>query len=175
VYTNSQNHLFEQAVGFLVKKITDSGNNPKPVILHSIRVFMILYNFNYEPDIIVAALLHDLLEDSSCTPDEIAEIFGSQVIKFVSALTFDKTIADKKTRFKDEIDKAVVNGRGAALIKAADLIDNSHYYHLAEADIIPLLKYKLEYFTKTSKGLLKNEPLWVVLNQRLEIIKKTLR
>lgn len=174
MYTNSQNHLFEQAVGFLVKKITESGNNPKPVIMHSIRVSMILYNFNYEPDIIVAALLHDLLEDSSCTPDEIAETFGSQVAKLVSALTFDKTIVDKKARFKNEIDKAAANGRESTLIKAADLIDNSHYYYLASADIIPLLKYKFEYFTKTSERLLKNQPIWEVLNQRLKIIKKTL-
>lgn len=174
MYTNSQNHLFEKAVGFLVKKITDSGNNPKPVILHSIRVTMILYNFNYEQDIIVAALLHDLLEDSSCVPDEIAETFGSQVAKLVSALTFDKTIVNRKTRFKDEIDKAIAGGRNSALIKAADLIDNSRYYHLAAEDIIPLLKYKFDYFTKTSKRLLKNEPILEVLNQRLEIIKKTL-
>lgn len=174
MYANSQNHLFEQAVGFLVKKITESGNNPKPVIMHSIRVTMILYNFNYEPDIIVAALLHDLLEDSSCTPGEISEAFGSQVAKLVSALTFDKTIAGRKARFKNEIDKAIANERGSALIKAADLIDNSHYYHLASADIIPLLKYKFEYFTKIAKGLLKNEPIWEVLNQRLKTIKKTL-
>lgn len=166
--------MFEKAVGFLVKKITDSGNNPKPVILHSIRVTMILYNFNYEQDIIVAALLHDLLEDSSCVPDEIAETFGSQVAKLVFALTFDKTIVNRKTRFKDEIDKAIAGGRNSALIKAADLIDNSRYYHLAAKDIIPLLKYKFEYFTESAKRLLKTEPIWDELKHQLEIIRKTI-
>lgn len=174
MYTNSQNHLFEKAVGFLVKKITDSGNNPKPVILHSIRVTMILYNFNYEQDIIVAALLHDLLEDSSTTVDEIAKNFGVEVAELVSALTFDKTILDRKARFKNEIDKAIAGGRDSALIKAADLIDNSRYYHLAAEDIIPLLKYKFEYFTESAKRLLKTEPIWDELKHRLEIIRKTI-
>lgn len=174
MYTNSQDHLFEKAAGFLVKKITDSGNNPKPVILHSIRVTMILYNFNYEQDIIVAALLHDLLEDSSTTVDEIAKNFGVEVAELVSALTFDKTILDRKARFKNEIDKAVAGGRDSALIKAADLIDNSRYYHLAAKDIIPLLKYKFEYFTESAKRLLKTEPIWDELKHRLEIIRKTI-
>lgn len=174
MYTPSQNHQFEIAVGFLVKKITESGNNPKPVIMHSIRVFMTLYNFDYEPDIIVAALLHDLLEDSSTTVDEIAKNFGAKVAELVSALTFDKTILDRKTRFKNEIDKAIAGGRDSALIKAADLIDNSHYYCLAPVDIIPLLKYKFEYFTKSAKRLLETKPIWEELKQRLEIIRKTI-
>lgn len=174
MFTVPQNRLFETAVCFLVKKITESGNNPKPVIMHSLRVFMMLYNFNYEPDIIVAALIHDLLEDSACTADEIAKKFGAKVSELVSTLTFDKTILDRKARFQNEIDKVVSGGREPALIKAADLIDNSYYYHLASADIIPLLKYKFEYFTRTSKRLLKNEPILEVLSQRLKIIKKTL-
>ena len=53
----------ERAIVFLVLQMERAGNNPKPVVLHSIRVALYLYDQGCGGDIVVAAL-HDLLEDS---------------------------------------------------------------------------------------------------------------
>lgn len=53
----------EEAIKFLVFTVQESGMNPKPVILHSIRVWLNLQNLGYDKDVVVAAILHDILED----------------------------------------------------------------------------------------------------------------
>ena len=65
----------EKAVKFLVKAIETSGNNSKPVILHSIRVAFFLEKESYSNNVVVAALLHDLIEDSATTLKEIGDNF----------------------------------------------------------------------------------------------------
>ena len=56
----------EQAIIFLVTTFQQSGNNPKPVILHSIRVALFLYEYHYPEEVIIAGALHDLVEDTNC-------------------------------------------------------------------------------------------------------------
>ena len=59
--------MVEKAIKYLVDAIKQSGHNPKPVILHSIRVGLFLFNQNYNQDIVIAAILHDILEDTDTT------------------------------------------------------------------------------------------------------------
>lgn len=46
-------------------------NSPKPVILHSIRIALYLNNLGYNRNIVLAAILHDILEDSSASVEKI--------------------------------------------------------------------------------------------------------
>lgn len=59
------------------------GHNPKPVIFHSVQVGVHLYNHDYESDIVIAGILHDVVEDSETTVAEIEERFGSRVAQLV--------------------------------------------------------------------------------------------
>jgi len=89
----------EEAIKFLVFAIQESGKNPKPVILHSIRVGLHLYNnLNYNKDIVTAAILHDVIEDTDTKIEEVKSKFGDNVAKLVEANSFDESIEDKTER-----------------------------------------------------------------------------
>lgn len=166
IIRNPDHHCdIEKAIKYLVFTIEKSGHNPKPVIFHSIRVGLHLYNLGYDKDIVIAALLHDLLEDSDASIKEIRQEFGNKVACLVQANTFDKSITDKNKRDTEAIDRCVKEGREAAIIKAADIIDNSNFYYLAPVEIQPLLFEKMKYFIKISSKIIKNEPIWRRLNK----------
>jgi guanosine-3',5'-bis(diphosphate) 3'-pyrophosphohydrolase len=174
MYSPQQQDTFQKAIIFLVDNINRTGHNPKPVILHSIRVAMYLYAFRYPSEIVISAYLHDLLEDTECTVDEIRSSFGDTVASTVMALSFDISISDREQRNKKEIEQAVAFGKSAVLVKASDLLDNSNYYHLAGKELQPLLLKKLGYFIEQSEQILKSEPVWQDLLDREKKLLETL-
>lgn len=175
MYNPIQQDSFQKAIVFLVNNINNTGHNPKPVVLHSIRVAMHLYNFEYSSEVIIAAFLHDLIEDSKCTLEEIRSSFGNEVSSIVDALTFDKSISSREERNKKEIERAVAFGKAAVLIKASDLLDNSNYYHLAGEELRPILLKKFRFFIKLTEQILKSEPIWQVLLDRGKELTKIIR
>ena len=78
-----------------------------------------------------AALLHDTVEDTSVTLEELAEIFPPEVVNAVRLLTHEKG-----TDY-DEYVLAIKDDRIAAAVKMADLMHNSDPERLALADITP--------------------------------------
>lgn len=161
----------QKAISFLSDAITTSGHNSKPVILHSVRVAMLLYNNNYKTDIVIGALLHDLLEDTAITAADIENTFGSAVQKLVKACSFDERIADKKERYVEAIDRAVLAGKDALIIKAADFYDNMNYYHLAKKADERGLWEKLTYFIAASNDVLNDDQILLLLKEKYVKIK----
>jgi (p)ppGpp synthase/HD superfamily hydrolase len=123
----TRDHEIEEAIVFLVTRMQESGHNPKPVILHSVRVGMHLFNDGYESDVVKAGLLHDIVEDSDTTVAEIEDRFGPRVARLVAANTFDHTQGDRFERGRDCIRRCLEVGRAALVVKAADMLDNSPY------------------------------------------------
>ena len=113
----------ERAIIILVNCINKKCRNPKPVILHGIRVGLELFRLNQPKEVIVAGILHDLIEDTNCKIDLIKNSFGQKVANLVSALTQEK-IKDYKKRWYILIDKIKRAGKGAMLIKVVDTNDN---------------------------------------------------
>lgn len=74
-------------------------------------------------DVIIAALLHDTLEDTDTTPDEILDAFGSRVRDIVLEVTDDKSLA-KLERKRLQIEHAAALSYEARLVKLADRICN---------------------------------------------------
>ncbi len=97
-----------------------------PYVIHPIRITTILHaagfnEFDHE-DLMIAALCHDLLEDTETTLKEVEDLFGKKVGKFVVELTKPK---GTKGRKKDEwLEKFVNSSKDAKIIKLADRIDN---------------------------------------------------
>lgn len=163
----------EQAISYLVKSIEETGHNPKPVILHSIRTAMYLDRNGYSADLVVAALLHDLIEDSDATIEQIRQKFGDKVAALVDANSFDESIQDKTEQYKHLFDKSLKTGKEALIIKAADILDNSDYYHLAGSkELESHLIEKMSYFIELSKDILKDEIVWNELRIKHESLKK---
>ena len=73
--------------------------------------------------LLLVALFHDLLEDTQCTYEEIAEGFGHKVADAVKELTDDKDLP-KDVRKDLCIKHSHDLSRMAALVKIADVCDN---------------------------------------------------
>lgn len=76
-----------------------------------------------DPDVLVAAILHDTVEDTRTTFDEVAERFGPVVAGLVRELTDDKSLP-KAERKQLQVAHAAAASAGARQIKIADKLCN---------------------------------------------------
>lgn len=115
----------EEAVHVLVQAVaTKPRKGKKPVVVHSLRVAFKLMSSGYDMDIVVAGLLHDLLEKSVLTPVQVLRRFGLDVALMVQATTNDLRIRGPIARYNDSLSRCAAYGEGALLVRAADLLDN---------------------------------------------------
>lgn len=156
----------EKAIKYLSRIMDESGNNPKPVVLHSTRVAMRLYNLGYETDIVVAAFLHDLLEDSAARADNISLEFGERVLELIKGNTFDISIKDESERYKETFARLLAVGKDAVIIKAFDILDNSDFYSFKQGDKSNIVLNKMGFFLEVSRDLLGEEPVYKELFSR---------
>jgi (p)ppGpp synthase/HD superfamily hydrolase len=76
-------------------------------------------------DLIIAAVLHDTIEDTGTTRSELAGEFGERVAGLVAEVTDDKSLP-KAERKRLQIEHAPHISSGAKLIKLADKTANLH-------------------------------------------------
>lgn len=96
-------------------------------IHHPIAVARLVASVTDDKNMIIAAILHDTVEDTDTTLDEIERLFGSDVASLVESLTDVSTPQDGLRHMRKEVDRlhtAKASPR-AKTIKLADLIDNS--------------------------------------------------
>ncbi|XP_075154418.1 metazoan SpoT homolog-1 isoform X2 [Haematobia irritans] len=96
-----------------------------PYINHPINVAVILSTEANISDVVVimAALLHDTVEDTDTTFEEIENLFGSDVSSIVREVTDDKSLP-KEVRKQKQIEHAFNSSTKAKLVKLADKLDN---------------------------------------------------
>ncbi len=95
-----------------------------PYVVHPFAVALILAQYTDDEDLLAAALLHDILEDTKYTRDELRHDFGNRVEEIVLGVTEDKTIANWHKRKKHYIENLAAAGEGSKLVAAADKIHN---------------------------------------------------
>jgi (p)ppGpp synthase/HD superfamily hydrolase len=162
----------ERAIQYLVHSFESSGDNPKPVILHSTRVGMELYDRDYETAIVVAGFLHDLVEDTAVTVDEIRAEFGPEVADVVAAASFDERIDDYLERHYDIYERCFDQGKRAVVVKAADILDNSDYYGEGGSDELRQnLIEKMGYFIEESEPYIGDEEIHQDLREKFPAVK----
>ena len=76
-----------------------------------------------DPELVIAAVLHDTLEDTSTTAAELSHLFGPTVAGLVAEVTDDKALP-KAARKELQIQHASTASRNAQIIKIADKIAN---------------------------------------------------
>lgn len=76
-----------------------------------------------DPNLVIAALLHDAIEDQEVPSAMIADIWGRDVAKVVEEVTDDKS-APKAERKRKQVEDASTKSRSAKLIKLADKTSN---------------------------------------------------
>ena len=96
-----------------------------PYINHPIALANVLWREGgvRDPAVIVAALLHDTIEDTDTSPGELREHFGRQVAGIVLEVTDDRSLA-RADRKRLQVSHAPRLSREAKLVKLADKICN---------------------------------------------------
>ena len=101
----------------------------EPYIVHPLEVAEVLAEMKLDATAIAAALLHDAVEDTPATSEEIGERFGDQVAHIVEGVTkIDKIqFANREDRQAENVRKmllAMVSDVRVVLIKLADRLNN---------------------------------------------------
>lgn len=121
-------HALLAAIDFAADRHRDQrrkGVDASPYINHPIRVAMLLVEEGdvHEVAVLQAAILHDTIEDTRTTGDEIEARFGAEVRRLVEEVTDDKRLP-RRARKQRQIDHASALSAAAKLIKIADKIAN---------------------------------------------------
>jgi guanosine-3',5'-bis(diphosphate) 3'-pyrophosphohydrolase len=101
------------------------GEDATPYINHPIEVAEILCRVGQvcDRDILIAAILHDTVEDTGATPEQIEGMFGPQVRSYVMEVTDDKSLP-KQVRKQKQVEHAPHLSVGAKQIKLCDKTSN---------------------------------------------------
>jgi guanosine-3',5'-bis(diphosphate) 3'-pyrophosphohydrolase len=104
---------------------TKKGGAQEPYINHLLEVAALVAEATRGSDIdlVVAALLHDAIEDQEVPREMIAQEFGEDVVKLVEELADDMTLPDPERRQR-QVEHAPMLSDRAKIIKLADKISN---------------------------------------------------
>lgn len=119
---------FEKALSLLCQYMPVGEERKKPLLMHSLRVGMYLYERAYSSDIVIAGLLHDILEWTEGPEDLLKKEFGENVYTIVKANTKNRQIEDPAERRREYIDRCIQVGEEALIVKAADTLDSYRFY-----------------------------------------------
>lgn len=110
-----------------------------------------------DPDMIIGGLLHDTVEDTQTTFEEIEQRFGIRVAGFVREVTDDKSLP-KQVRKLLQIAHAHKKSAGAAQIKLSDKLYN--LTDMVQSPPIGWDKERLDAYFQWAKAVVDNLP-WV--------------
>lgn len=96
---------------------------PLPYITHLFSVALLVAEDGASDDVVTAALLHDTIEDTGTTREEIVEAFNEHVAELIEAVSEPKGLEwkERKAAYLANLEKA---SDEAVLIAIADKIDN---------------------------------------------------
>ncbi|MCK5716742.1 MAG: bifunctional (p)ppGpp synthetase/guanosine-3',5'-bis(diphosphate) 3'-pyrophosphohydrolase [Thiomargarita sp.] len=130
MFNSNDMSLFLTALSFATEKHRAQRRKDcqaTPYINHPIEVAETLWHIGKVRDIVtlVSALLHDTLEDTQTTPEEIQNLFGTDVLCVVQEVSDDKNLP-KQVRKRKQIETAAHKSTRAQELKLADKICNVH-------------------------------------------------
>ena len=99
------------------------GVSQEPYINHLIEVLDLVASIGGDVDVLIAALLHDVLEDTGTGYDELVATFGERVARIVQENSDDMTLP-KPERRGARLAGISKKSREARLVKFADIISN---------------------------------------------------
>ena len=113
--------------GSVVNKDGSVGQKRKgsglPYIIHPMEVWQILRNNNCSVEVQIAGLLHDTLEDTNTTPEEIQSLFGADILALVQTESEDKSKTWKE-RKQHTIDDLAHDSVETMQVCCADKLSN---------------------------------------------------
>jgi len=122
--TQSETHLILKALSFAANKHRNQfrkGSEPIPYINHPIALADLLVRTGNISDsaTIAAALLHDTVEDTDTSFEELEAEFGPEISQLVAELTDDKRLPKEEPK-RRQVEHAPLLSRRARVVKLAD-------------------------------------------------------
>jgi guanosine-3',5'-bis(diphosphate) 3'-pyrophosphohydrolase len=111
-----------EAIRFAIDAYDGVSTRPGKGIPHAQAVADVLRNAGVDERVQVAALLHDVVEDTQCTVEDVRVMFGDGVAGTVDALTEDPAIKHYAQRKRQLRGRIVASGDEALDISLADKI-----------------------------------------------------
>ena len=131
----------------------------EPYLIHPLEVSLVLADMKLDSTAISAGLLHDAIEDTGVTHEDIRREFGDQVVHIVEGVTkIDKiNLASREERQAENVRKmvlAMVDDIRVVLIKLADRLHNMRTLkHLPEERRQQVAKETLEIYAPLAHRL----------------------
>lgn len=99
-----------------------------PYITHPVGVSAILAQHGYAEEVVLAGLLHDVIEDAQVLPGELARRFGARVASLVQGVTEQKQAHGKDIRWEvrkaQQLEHLCEADLDVVALKAADALHN---------------------------------------------------
>ena len=180
-----QNELLNKAIIYAVEK--HAGQLRKgtqiPYIVHPMEVLALLNEMRADMTVIIAGVLHDTVEDTSATIDDIIREFGEDVAELVGNHTEDKskTWFQRKSQGLRELAEGSFDLKCLVLADKLSNVRNMHRDYMIEGDEYwdrfnaPFEKQAWYYNSavKALEELKDNENTAVRYNEFKEIVEKT--
>jgi len=118
------------AVRFAAERHRDDrrkGETAAPYINHPIAVAeqLAAHGLGEDIELLMAAVLHDVIEDTDATFEDVRDAFGARVAGIVQEVSEDKSL-EKEARRRLVVDTIGHKSHAARLVKLSDLIANVH-------------------------------------------------
>ncbi|MCC7162600.1 MAG: bifunctional (p)ppGpp synthetase/guanosine-3',5'-bis(diphosphate) 3'-pyrophosphohydrolase [Anaerolineae bacterium] len=98
--------------------------SPLPYIIHPLNVARILIECGASEEVVVAAVLHDVVEDTPVTLHEVREQFGENIARLVGGMTEPNRKDKWEKRKQDMLDLFETASQDLLLLELADRLDN---------------------------------------------------
>jgi (p)ppGpp synthase/HD superfamily hydrolase len=120
------NPLVEKAIAYSISAHDGQqrkGQPGVPYVVHPLHVGMLLARHGFDADVVAAGILHDVMEDTGVTQEELAEAFDARIAAIVAEVSEEKghTWEARKQRTVDAIADM---SEGARAVTAADKVHN---------------------------------------------------
>jgi (p)ppGpp synthase/HD superfamily hydrolase len=111
-----------EAIAFLIEAYEGVDVHPGKGLPHAHGVADVLRSAGYDEDTQVLALLHDVVEDTPRTIDDVREVFGDPMADMVGALTEDASMKRYAQRKRDLRSRGLAAGSPVVDVALADKI-----------------------------------------------------
>jgi hypothetical protein len=146
---------------------TRKGDMPFPYVTHCFSIAVLLMDYTDNEDVIVAGLLHDTLEDTDYTEEELRNDFGETVAALVTTVSeparSESSWEERKRAYEAQL---TAGPSEALLIAAADKIHNMR--SSIDAYVGNPLRYQHDFGNKLDERFMHYQRVRDIIAQNLE-------
>lgn len=120
-------NLIDKSI-FWVKKYHDGQfrNSGEPFYTHPLEVAYLISDYSLNNDVIIASILHDIVEDTEVTLEMLLDTFGGRIAEIVERLTRDQPDGSKLSVAEIINNAYRLKDKDVLLIKLIDRLHNMH-------------------------------------------------